>query len=73
MKLTEKATIEKLFQELSRKIPNLSQEKWRHIFKDLDQAPYDTINVAANLKELQSKSEESKQNLGQSLDLGLLS
>ena len=62
--MTEKATIEKLFQDLSRKIPNLSQEKWRHIFKELDQAPYDTVNVAANMKEHHSKYEEYGTNFG---------
>ena len=49
--MTDKATIERLFQDLSLKIPKLSQDKWRHVFSELDQAPYDTVNVSANTKE----------------------
>lgn len=73
IKMTDKATIERLFQDLSLRIPNLSQDKWRHIFKELDQAPYDTVNVSANTKAHQLKQEELNINLAQSLDYDLIS
>jgi hypothetical protein len=64
-----KASIEKLFQDIYQMIPKLSSDKWRNILKELDQAPYDHINVSSNLKDLLSRSNT----LGKSLDLELLS
>ena len=64
-----KASIEKLFQDIYKYIPKLSQDKWRNILKELDQAPYDHVNVSSNLTDLLS----TNKNLGISLDLNLLS
>jgi hypothetical protein len=48
-------------------IPKLPAEKWILILRELDQAPYDHVNVSSNIKDLMSAD------IGEALDLQLLS